>query len=86
LGGQEWKINCNKCGLGHTIKFNDRDLSSLLQNGFIDIGCDGNGTTNIPRIPWGLRTSGNFFEQRKPPPSNHTTRITLHSMIQNYLK
>jgi chromosome segregation ATPase len=38
LGGvnHEWKINCNKCGLGHTLKFNAKDISSLFQNGFID--------------------------------------------------
>ena len=46
LGGQEWKINCNKCGLGHTLKFNAKDMSDLFQNGFIDRLCNG-----APRIP-----------------------------------
>jgi hypothetical protein len=68
LGSKEWKINCNKCGLGHTIKFNDRDLSILFQRGFLDIGCNGNN--NIPRIPEGppipTATSDEIFEQVKP--------------------
>ena len=87
LGRQEWKINCNKCGLEHTIKFNDRDLSILLQYGFIDIGCNGNN--NLPRIPEvpsiPPATSDKIFEQLKPR-YDHTTRITLHSLIQNYLQ
>ena len=48
LGGQEWKIKCNKCGLGHTLKFNAKDISDLFQNGFIDMRCNSN---DIPRIP-----------------------------------
>lgn len=87
LGGQEWKINCNKCGLEHTIKFNARDLSILFQRGFLDIGCNGN--TNIPRIPEvppiPPTTSEKIFEQQKPR-YDHTTRITLHSLIQYYLQ
>jgi hypothetical protein len=88
LGGQEWKINCNKCGFRHTIKFNDRGLSILFQRGFLDIGCNGNN--NIPRIPEVpppilLATSDKIFEQVKPR-YDHTTRITLHSLIQIYLQ
>ena len=37
FGSKEWKINCDICGLGHTIKFNARDSSIRFQNGFLDI-------------------------------------------------
>jgi hypothetical protein len=37
FGSKEWKINCDICGLGHTIKFNARDPSIRFQNGFLDI-------------------------------------------------
>ncbi|MBV9177219.1 MAG: hypothetical protein JO297_09285 [Nitrososphaeraceae archaeon] len=87
LAVQEWKINCNNCGLGHTIKFNAKDLSILLQYGFIDIECNGNNSyprlPEVPSIP--STTSENIFEQQKPR-YDHTTRITLHSLIQNYLQ
>jgi hypothetical protein len=87
LGGQEWKINCNICGFEHTIKFDARDLSILFQYGFIDIGCNGNA--KIPRIPEvppiPPATSDKIFEQIKPR-YDHTTRITLHSLIQYYLQ
>ena len=33
LAGQEWKIDCNKCGLGHTLKFSAKDIDDLFQNG-----------------------------------------------------
>jgi hypothetical protein len=26
LGSQEWKINCNKCGLDNTLNFNGKDM------------------------------------------------------------
>jgi len=87
LGGQEWKINCNKCGLELAIKFDAKNLSILLQYGFIDIGCNGNNIFSmLPKvlsIP--PKTSENIFEQQKPR-CDHTTRITLHSLIQNYLQ
>ena len=87
LSGQEWKINCEICGLERTIKFNDRDLSSLFQRGFLDIGCNGNN--DIPRIPEvppiPPATSDKIFEQVKPR-YDHITRITLHSLIQIYLQ
>ena len=87
LGGQEWKINCNKCGLERTIKFNDRDLSILFQKGFLDIGCNGNNSyLGLPEVPsTSATTFENIFEQLKPR-YDHTTRITLHSLIQNYLQ
>ena len=87
LGGQEWKINCNKCGLELAIKFDAKNLSILLQYGFIDIGCNGNNIfsmlPNVPSIP--PKTSENIFEQQKSR-YDHATRITLHSLIQNYLQ
>lgn len=87
LGGQEWKINCDKCDVELAIKFNAKDLSILLQYGFIYIGCNGNNIYSmlpeVPSIP--PKTSENFFEQQKPR-YDHTTRITLHSLIQNYLQ
>jgi hypothetical protein len=87
LGGQEWKINCNKCGLELAIKFSTKDLSILLQDGFIDIECNGNNIYSmIPKVPSiPHKTSENTFEQQKPR-YDHTTRITLHSLIQNYLQ
>jgi hypothetical protein len=87
LGGQEWKINCNICDLELAIKFSAKDLGILLQCGFIDIGCNGNNIYSmlpeVPSIP--PTTSGNSFEQQKPR-YDHTTRITLHSLIQYYLQ
>jgi hypothetical protein len=87
LTSKEWKINCNKCGLELAIKFNAKDLSILLQCGFIDIGCNGNNIFSmlpkVPSIP--PKTSENNFEQQKPR-YDHTTRITLHSLILYYLQ
>lgn len=87
LGNQEWKINCNKCGLEHTIKFNVGDLSILFQRGFLDIGCNGNNSyLGLPEVPSSSATTfENIFEQLKPR-YDHATRITLHSLIQNYLQ
>ena len=31
LGSQEWKITCNRCGLGHTLKFNAKDISDYFK-------------------------------------------------------
>ncbi|HZC21331.1 MAG TPA: hypothetical protein VE223_06775, partial [Nitrososphaeraceae archaeon] len=87
LSGQEWKINCDKCDLELAIRFSAKDLSILLQDGFIDIECNGNNIFSmLPKvlsIP--PKTSENIFEQQKPR-YDHTTRITLHSLIQNYLQ
>jgi hypothetical protein len=87
LSGQEWKINCDKCDLELAIRFSAKDLSILLQDGFIDIGCNGNNIFSmlpkVPSIP--PKTSENNFEQQKPR-NDHTTRITLHSLILYYLQ
>lgn len=87
LGGQEWKINCNKCDLELAIKFSAKDLSILFQDGFIDIGCNGNNIFSmlpkVPSIP--PTTSENVFEQQKPR-YDHTTRITLYNLIRYYLQ
>jgi hypothetical protein len=84
LGGQEWKINCNKCGLGHTLKFNAKDISDLFQNGFIDILC--NGIPKIPKVPsLAMNPRRNFPDQGQFGPK-HTFRLTLHSLIQTYLQ
>jgi hypothetical protein len=84
LGGQEWKINCNKCGLGHTLKFNAKDISDLFQNGFIDILC--NGIPKIPKVPsLPMNPRRNFPDQGQVQPK-HTFRLTLHSLIQTYLQ
>jgi hypothetical protein len=84
LGGQEWKINCNKCGLGHTLKFNAKDISDLFQNGFIDILC--NGIPKIPKVPsLPMNPRRNFPDQGQFGPK-HTIMITLHSLIQTYLQ
>ena len=87
LGSQEWKINCNKCGLGHTLKFNAKDIGDLFQNGFIDMRCNSNN--NIPKIPkppsLPMNPRKNFSEQGQVQP-RHTIMITLHSLIQNYLQ
>jgi hypothetical protein len=87
LGSQEWKINCNKCGLELAIKFSAKDLSILLQDGFIDIGCNGNNIYSmLPEVPFiPPTTSENTFEQQKPR-YDHTTRITLYSLIRYYLQ
>jgi hypothetical protein len=87
LSSQEWKINCNKCDLGHTLKFNAKELSDLFQNGFIDIRCNSN--TNIPKIPkppsLPMNPRRNFSDQGQVQPK-HTITITLHSLIQTYLQ
>ena len=87
LTSKEWKINCNICGLELAIKFNAKDLSILLQYGFIEKGCNGNNIFSmIPKMPSiPPTTSENIFEQQKPR-YDHITRITLHSLIQNYLQ
>jgi hypothetical protein len=84
LGGQEWKINCNKCGLGHTLKFNAKDIGDLFQNGFIDILC--NGIPRIPKVPsLPMNPRRNFPDQGQLQP-RHNIMITLHSLIQTYLQ
>jgi hypothetical protein len=84
LGGQEWKINCNKCGLGHTLKFNAKDIGDLFQNGFIDILC--NGIPRIPKVPsLPMNPRRNFPDQGQLQPK-HNIMITLHSLIQTYLQ
>ena len=84
LGGQEWKIKCNKCGLGHTLKFNAKDIGDLFQNGFIDILCS--GIPSIPKLPSLPRNPRkNFSDQGKFGPK-HTFRLTLYSLIQTYLQ
>ena len=86
LGGQEWKINCNKCGLGHTLKFNAKDISDLFQNGFIDMRCNSNNIPKIPKVPsLPINPRRNFPDQGQFGPK-HTIRITLHSLIQTYLQ
>lgn len=86
LGGQEWKINCNKCGLGNTLNFSAKDISDLFQNGFIDMRCNSNNIPKIPKppsLPMNPRKS--FSDQGQVQPK-HTIMITLHSLIQNYLQ
>ena len=84
LGGQEWKINCNNCGLGHTLKFSAKDIGDLFQNGFIDILC--NGIPRIPKVPsLPLNPRRNFPDQGQLQPK-HNIMITLHSLIQTYLQ
>ena len=85
LGGQEWKINCNKCGLQHGLRFNVKDISSLFQNGFIDIGCNSNVFHRMLSPPSLSANPGHFLDQRQFQPK-HTIRITLHSLIQTYLQ
>ena len=84
LGSQEWKMNCNKCGLGHTLNFNAKDISALFQNGFIYILC--NGAPGIPKPPsLHMDPRRNFSDQGQVQPK-HTIMITLHSVIQTYLR
>ncbi len=84
LGSQEWKINCNKCGLGHTLKFNAKDIDDLFQNGFIDTLCNGAPRDlKPPSLPMNPRR--NFSDQGQVQPK-HTIMITLHSLIQTYLQ
>ncbi|MGB8035238.1 MAG: hypothetical protein WCF03_15605 [Nitrososphaeraceae archaeon] len=86
LCGQEWKINCNKCGLGHTLKFNAKDIDDLFQNGFIDMLCNSNNIPKIPKPPsLPVNPRRNFPDQGQVQPK-HTIMITLHSLIQNYLQ
>ena len=86
LGSQEWKINCNKCGLGHTLKFNAKDISDLFQNGFIDMRCNSNNIPKIPKPPsLPMNPRKNFPDQGQVQPK-HTIMITLHSLIQTYLQ
>jgi hypothetical protein len=86
LGSQEWKINCNKCGLGHTLKFNAKDIGDLFQNGFIDMRCNSNNIPKIPKPPsLPMNPRKNFSDQGQVQPE-HTIMITLHSLIQNYLQ
>jgi hypothetical protein len=86
LGSQEWKINCNKCGLGHTLKFSAKEISDLFQNGFIDIRCNSNNIPKIPKPPsLPMNPRKNFSDQGQVQP-NHTIMITLHSLIQTYLQ
>ena len=86
LGSQEWKINCNKCGLGHTLKFNAKEISDLFQNGFIDIQCNSNNIPKIPKPPsLHMNPRKNFSDQGQVQPK-HTITITLHSLIQTYLQ
>ena len=88
LGSQEWKINCNKCGFRNTLNFNVKDITSLFQNGFIDIGCISNNFPAIPELPPLLPSTNpeNFFGQEQQPLPKHTIRITLHSLIQTHLQ
>jgi len=86
LGSQEWKINCNKCGLGHTLKFNAKEISDLFQNGFIDMRCNSNNIPKIPKPPsLPMDPRKNFSDQGQVQPK-HTIMITLHSLIQTYLQ
>jgi hypothetical protein len=86
LGSQEWKINCNKCGLGHTLKFNAKEISDLFQNGFIDMRCNSNNIPKIPKPPsLYMNPRKNFSDQGQVQPK-HTIMITLHSLIQTYLQ
>jgi hypothetical protein len=86
VGGQEWKINCNKCGLGHTLKFNAKEISDLFQNGFIDMRCNSNNIPKIPKLPsLPMNPRKNFSDQGQVQPK-HTIMITLHSLIQTYLQ
>jgi hypothetical protein len=86
LGSQEWKINCDKCGLGHTLKFNAKDIGDLFHNGFIDMRCNSNNIPKIPKPPsLPMNPRKNFSDQGQVQPK-HTIMITLHSLIQNYLQ
>ena len=86
LGSQEWKITCNKCGLGHTLKFNAKEISDLFQNGFIDMQCNSNNIPKIPKLPsLPMSPRKNFSDQGQVQPK-HTIMITLHSLIQTYLQ
>ena len=86
LGSQEWKINCNKCGLGHTLKFSAKEISDLFQNGFIDMRCNSNNIPKIPKPPsLPMNPRKNFSDQGQVQPK-HTIMITLHSLIQTYLQ
>lgn len=86
LGSQEWKITCNKCGLGHTLKFNAKEISDLFQNGFIDMRCNSNNIPKIPKPPsLPMNPRKNFSDQGQVQPK-HTIMITLHSLIQTYLQ
>jgi len=86
LGSQEWKINCNKCGLGNTLKFNAKDIGDLFQNGFIDMQCNSNNIPKIPEPPsLPMNPRRNFSDQGQFQ-SKHTIMITLHSLIQTYLQ
>ena len=86
LGSQEWKINCNKCGLGNTLNFNAKDISDLFQNGFIDIRCTSNNIPKIPKPPsLPMNPRKNFSDQGQVQPM-HTIMITLRSLIQTYLQ
>jgi hypothetical protein len=86
LGSQEWKINCNKCGLGHTLKFNAKEISDLFQNGFIDMRCNSNNILKIPEPPsLPMNPRKNFSDQGQVQPK-HTFRVTIHSLIQTYLQ
>jgi hypothetical protein len=83
LAGQEWKIDCNKCGLGYT-KFSAKDIDDLFQNGFIDILC--NGAPRIPNLPsLPINPRRHFPDQVEFRPKN-TIGLILHSLIQNYLQ
>ena len=86
LGSQEWKINCNKCGLGHTLKFNAKEISDLFQNGFIDMRCNSNNIPKIPKPPsLPMNPRKNFSDQGQVQPM-HTIMKTLRSLIQTYLQ
>jgi hypothetical protein len=86
LGSQEWKINCNKCGLGNTLKFNAKEISDLFQNGFIDMRCNSNNIPKIPKPPsLPMNPRKNFSDQGQVQPK-HTIRVTLHGLIQTYLQ
>jgi hypothetical protein len=86
LGSQEWKINCNKCGLGNTLKFNAKEISDLFQNGFIDMRCNSNNIPKIPKPPsLPMNPRKNSSDQGQVQPE-HTIRVTLHSLIQTYLQ
>ena len=77
LGGQEWKIKCNKCGLGHTLKFNAKDIGDLFQNGFIDMRCNSNNIPKIPKPPsLPVNPRKNFSDQGQVQPK-HTIQTNI---------
>jgi hypothetical protein len=61
-------------------------MTGLFQNGFIDIGCNGDNIPKISELPsFSPGNHENFSDQRHFEPK-YTIRVTLHSLIQTYLQ